>query len=260
MKNLPNINIDPRSLNRLFMTQLTSGGEAIITRSFQPNTLFKIFADYNVQRCSDSFGVPFRTDLIEMSDNKFEKIKRLHEIGLEHIVKPVSTLSMGGRLIGYEMTYDKDDKSITSANLSIEETSKALEDSRQVLEYFKEHDITYGDVNSGNILVNKRTGQISFCDIDNMRIGTLPIDVKGKNSSIYGILGGKEENLDAYMHNIMTLYEFGPKDFGFIFSPVSEIVKKDYSKFLSEDAKETLQSMEEPKNFNGEYVIQYVKK
>ena len=45
MKNLPNINIDPRSLNRLFMAQLTSGGEAIITRSFQPNTLFKIFAD-----------------------------------------------------------------------------------------------------------------------------------------------------------------------------------------------------------------------
>lgn len=260
MRNLPNINIDPRSLNRLFMMQLASGGEAIITRSFQPNTLFKIFADYNVQRCSDSFGVPFRTDRIEMSDNKLEKIKKLHEMDLEHIVKPVSTLSMNGRLIGYEMTYDEENKSIVNAKLSMEETIKALKESRKVLEYFQGKDITYGDVNSGNILVNQNTGQISFCDIDNMRIGTLPIDVKGKNATIYGILGGKEEYLDAYMHNIMTLYEFSNKDFAFLFSPVSEIVQKDHSKFLSEGAKETLKSMEEPKTFNGDYIIQYVKK
>lgn len=260
MKNLPNINIDPRSLNRLFMTQLTSGGEAIITRSFQPNTLFKIFADYNVQRCSDSFGVPFRTDLIEMSDNKFAKIKRLYEMQLEHSVKPVSTLSMAGRLIGYEMTYDKDDKSLANAKLPIEETIRVLEESKKILEYFQEKDITYGDVNSGNILVNQNTGQISFCDVDNMRIGQLPIDVKGKNSTIYGILGGKAEYLDAYMHNIMTLYEFSNKDFEFLFSPVSEIVKKDHSKFLTADSKETLASMEEPKTFNGEYIVQYVKK
>ena len=93
-----------------------------------------------------------------------------------------------------------------------------------------------------------------------MRIGTLPIDVKGKNATIYGILGGKEEYLDAYMHNIMTLYEFSNKDFAFLFSPVSEIVQKDHSKFLSEEAKETLKSMEEPKTFNGDYIIQYVKK
>lgn len=260
MKNLPNINIDSRNLNRLFMTQLSSGGEAIITRSFQPNTLFKIFADYNVQRRSDSFGVPFRTDKIEMSDNKLKKIKRLYEMQLEHSVKPISTLSMNGKLIGYEMTYDENNKSFSSANLSREETIKALEESRKILEYFKEHDITYGDVNSGNILVNRITGQISFCDIDNMRIGQLPIDVKGKNATIYGILGGKEENLDAYMHNIMTLYEFGPKDFSFLFSPVSEIVTKDYSDILFEESKKTLKSMEEPRTFNGEYIIQYIKK
>ena len=51
-----------------------------------------------------------------------------------------------------------------------------------------------------------------------------------------------------------------PKDFAFLFSPVSEIVQKDHSKFLSEEAKETLKSMEEPKTFNGDYIIQYVKK
>ncbi len=260
MKRLPNIEIDPRCLNRLFMSQLTSGGEAIVCRSFQPNTLFKICAEASVQRYCDSFGVPFRLDLIEMSDNKFEKIKRLYEMQLEHSVKPVSTLSMNGRLIGYEMTYDKDDKSLHNSQLSHEDLINILEQSRNILEYYAQNDITYGDVNAFNVLVNSGTKQVKFCDVDNMRIGTLPIDVKEKNSTIYDLLGGKEAYLDAYMHNIMTLYEFESDKFGFLFKPVSEIVKEDYSQYLTEESREILTSMEEPKTFNGEYIIQYVKK
>lgn len=260
MKRLPNINIDPRSLNRLFMSQLTSGGEAIICRSFKPNTLFKICADISVQRYCDSFGVPFRPDLIEMSDNKFEKIKRLYVLQLEHSVKPVSTISMGGRLIGYEMTYDENDKSLLNTERSQEETIRILEESKRILEYFAQNDITYGDVNTGNILVNNKTGQITFCDVDNMRVGEFPIDIKGRNSRIYELLGGDEAYLDAYMHNVMCLYEFGCDEFGFLFTPVSELVKKDYSRVLTEESRPILTSMEEPKTFNGEYIIQYAKK
>lgn len=110
MTRMSNIKVDQRTLQFLLTHRLNSGGEAIICRSFKPNILFKIMADSKCQKYCDSFGVPFCLDLIEMPDNKFNKIKKIYGMQLEHSVRPLSTISFSGRLIGYEVTYDPNDK------------------------------------------------------------------------------------------------------------------------------------------------------
>ena len=58
-----------------------------------------------------------------------------------------------------------------SDNISI------LTQSGKMLRGLAQLDITYGDISLRNILVNARTGDVTFCDVDNMRVGVYPIDV-----------------------------------------------------------------------------------
>ena len=259
MKRLPNINLDRKSVNKMFMSQIASGGEAVICRSFQPTSLFKIFVKPKYYKYCDSFGVPLYQDLITMPENKLPKLEEIYQNELEHSVIPLSTVTMNGRLIGYEMTYDPDDKQLMGKTLPREELIHFLKQSKEILEYYKQHDITYGDVNANNLLINRKTGQAKFCDIDNIRIGQYPIDVMGRDLRIYTILRGLDDQADAYMHNIMTLSQLEKDCFGFCFEPVCRLVQKDFSSELTEESKPILESMIEPGNFNGEYIVQYVK-
>ncbi len=258
MKTIPNINL--KSLAPLIMNQVSNGGEAIICRGFKPNTLFKVYVQQSNSNQCNYFNRQINFRITTMSDNKLEKIKMIHSLQLEHSVLPLSTLTYNGRLIGYEMTYDNSDITFSKASMPLEERIQILKKSKNILEYFATHDIIYGDVNSKNILFSLKTGKVKFCDIDNIQIGPYPIDRRCKNSMIYELLGGKETFLDAYMHNIMTLLEFSKDEMEFMFSPVSELVKKDYLKYLTSSSKDVLQSMETPQTFNGEYVVKYIKK
>ena len=260
MDRLPNINLDRKSINMMFMSRIAEGGEAVICRGFKPNSLIKIFVKPEAHKYSDSFRVPLYPDLITMSQNKLAKLEQIHQSGLEHSVLPLSTITMHKRLVGYEMTFDPDDKQLKGQNLSKEELVHFLEQSKAILEYYKEHDITYGDVNANNLLINRKTGQAKFCDIDNIKIGEYPIDVMGRDLNIYSILHGFDSSADAYMHIVMTLQQLRRDRYGMILEPVNWLVQKDFSRDLTDAAKETLESMKEPKNFNGEYVIQYIKK
>ncbi len=260
MKRLPNLEINENLLRRLLAYQLRSGGEAIICPSIKPNRLFKIMADATCQRNCDSLGVPFSLDNVLLSDQKFAKIKRLYELQLEHSVQPLRTITMNGRLIGFEMTYDKNDKSLVSAKLSQYELLHFLAQSRKVLQYYNAKDIIYGDVSSNNILINQSTGLVKFCDMDNVYLDGLPFDAMGRDLKIYSIIGGPLQYTDAYMHNVTTLQAFQEDKLSAFFEPVAYLVQKDYSTYLTDEAKKTLISMEEPTNFNGEYIIQYAKK
>ena len=260
MERLPNINLDRRSINMMFMSRIAEGGEAIICRGFKPNSLIKIFVRPEYNKYSDSFGVPLYQDLIIMPENKLPKLEKIYQQGLEHSVLPLSTITMNKRLIGYEMTYDPDDKQLMGKTLSREELVHYLQQSKEILEYYREHDITYGDVNACNLLINRKTGQAKFCDIDNIRIGEYPIDIMGRDLNIYTILRGLDDQADAYMHNVMTLSQLQKGGFGFCFEPVSRLVQKDFSEEFTEEAQKVLDSMIEPKNFTGEYIVQYIKK
>lgn len=239
------------------------GGESVICHSDNPRTLYKIFA------------VPrYNRTIIEMPENKFSKVKELYQKKLKSSVQPVSTISMDGRLIGYEMTYDPSFISLEKANLSRKETIKVLKKTRDILLYFDSQDVTYSDIKSDNILVNPKTKEVMFCDMDNTRIGQYPVDIKCFNLMRFYEIYGKIDNVvQAYMHNLLTLEQLGFKDEMMItcdqlhggaaanyHNIVLALRRGERPTRFKQKAQETFDSMTSPTTFNGEYVIQYVKR
>lgn len=241
MTNLPNIKLSKHDLKRLLDKSFFNyGGESIILKSPSQNTLYKIFTS--------------NKKVIEMSENKEKKIMRLHELSLEESTKPLSTISLNGTLIGYEMTYDKDDIPTYVGKFTRVERIKFLQETRRILEYFASKDIIYGDVAYRNILFNKKTHQFKFCDMDNAQLEDYPIDLIGTTTDLgnYNTICGITSKTDAYMHNILSLTTLGI-DFPHYFD--EEI---DYE--FNHPARIIIDSMKEPKTFTGEYITEYVKK
>lgn len=235
---MPNIKLTEQELEQIIRRKrLDYGSEASIYETNNPHTLYKIFQNLGEKN--------------EVNRNKEKKLKRLYKLNLEHCVQPVNTLSMNGELIGYEMTYDQDDLRFIPRLLKQDELIYYLEQTKKILEYFATHDITYGDVASRNILINRKTGQVKFCDMDNIRLGSSPIDLKSFYLDKFAAVRKIDASADAYMHSIMTLdsLEIGLAHY----NPL-------YSEFFEPESEETLNGLHEPENFNGEYLIQYIKK
>lgn len=96
MKIMPNIKLTQEEYEQIAtQNKIAFGGERIICKGENPNSLYKIFVEYDT------------ITPVGMSDNKHEKIKELYQRQLEHAVQPLSTISLNGDLIGYEMTYVK---------------------------------------------------------------------------------------------------------------------------------------------------------
>lgn len=247
MKRIPNINITPEDYQKLPQNFCQRGGEGIIC--FKDGTsLYKIFLDQ-------------KGNVLAMPENKRLKISNLYQRNLSYTVKPLSTISCQGEMIGYEMTYNPYDCSLENlSSIDRKTLIKILRESKNALEYFASEDITYGDVTADNLLFNIKTGSITFCDIDNMRVGTYPIDAKGSPLTRYyektGIIDAKA---DAYMHNLLTIKKLSCPD-----QYESEIIKDlrrgIYPSRFKQHAHQVFKSMTTPENFNGEYVIQYVKR
>ena len=252
MKRMPNINLTEADYQiAIHSEKVIRGGEGIICASDKEDTLYKIFvAPYDhIQQ------IP-----VTMPDNKFKKIVAQYEHPLENSVRPLSTLSYYGNLIGYEMTYDKKDVPLSNMRPKRELLLHYLNESKRILEYYASKDITYGDVKSNNILINWHSGQVKFCDMDNIRLGQYPIDLVvcclETFASTYGCI---DEKADAYMHNLLTLERLIYKNI-----PYRDIIyfleKGQYPRRFERPAKKVIDSMKEPENFNGEYIIQYAKR
>lgn len=251
MKRMPNINFNYRDCCDIVYSQRFSmGGEAFICFSDKSNTLYKIFIN------------PKTGEIIEMSDNKFKKIKSLYEKNLEHSVRPLATISVNGKLVGYEMTYDLMDIPLDQARLNRVQMIDALEDTKKVLLYFTSKDITYRDIKSNNILINRATGNISFCDMDNIRMGNYSMDLIGKDLKKYiQMHGGLDETAVAYMHNFLSLQQLGfPSKYTSYEGIILTLNNKVYPSDFDDKVRVILDSMTNPKEFTGEYAIQYVKK
>lgn len=239
MKKIPNINLTRNEYYQLMRTQrISEGSEGRICRSEKSDTVYKIFMHNGI--------------LIPMSENKEKKIQQLYELSLPYLTNPISTISMDGQLIGYEMLYDKEDREFLPFRIKREALLHFLRETKRQLEFFSQHEIIYGDVAPRNILVNYRTGQVKFCDVDNISINNLPIDIMSRALREYHAIRGIDKKTDAYMHSIMTLNSFDlDEDYC---SP------EEFSYYFEDEGKETLQSIRDKKSYNGEYIIQYVKK
>ena len=239
MSRLPNKQLKQLQVNWLITHRLfSSGGEAVVCRTKNPNTLYKIFTKASCP--------------IPMCKNKEEKITKLYQMSLEHSTQPLRTLSCNGELIGYEMTYDPTDERFSPYYLSEEEMIHFLEESRRILETFAKKDITYGDVADRNVLVNRKTGQVKFCDMDNIRLGQNPIDLICPKLRDYEEKRGIDNQTDAYMHSLFTLHAFDLDEYCDEISFITDVFDSPIEMIVP--------TLKEPEQYKGEYIIEYIKK
>ena len=218
--------------------KLTSGGEATICEGDTPFSVYKLF-----YHCSTPVAMP---------ENKIKKISRLYDMQLKHSVQPLCTVSLDDVIVGYEMTSDVDLTKTQLCFLPFEEKKYFLEKTKEILEYFSSLGIIYGDVEPRNILFDRNTGRIEFCDMDNIAIGDLPMDLLPNHVVDYNVSRPIDQNLHPYMHNLMTLKSLGIDTYW--------ASRRELRTHFKRPAIRTIKSMKDPSNFNNEYIIQYLKK
>lgn len=249
MKRLPNITLSDAELDLLIEdNKFDYGGEAIVCRNNNPHTLYKIFVQPGT-------NIP---DI--MSDNKQRKVEWLYQHEIEDTVSPISTLSNRGYLIGYEISFDTDDVALINALLTPEEKIHFLRESARILQMFAKRDITYGDVKDDNVLINIKTGKAKFCDVDNIRIGNLPIDIMGHGLVEYFDANQTiDEKADAFMHNLLLLEQLKYHNLSHQ-AILNRLRTNPIMPEFPEEAERILTSLLPPEKFQGEYAISYIKR
>lgn len=249
MRIMPNIELTDKELEILIEERkFDYGGEAMVLKNNNPHSLYKIFT------------VPGTDIETEMDDNKYRKILRLYEHPLEGMVSPLSTITNRGKLIGYEMTYDEEDEALINAIMPEPEKIHFLHETKDILQYFATQDVTYGDVKDDNVLVNRRTGKAKFCDIDNIRLQELPIDIMGHGLTEYfEVIRRIDARADAFMHNLLTLEQLKYNNLSHR-AILNRLAANHYMVEFPEEAQNIFRTLSEPEKFNGEYAIQYIKR
>lgn len=249
MRRMPNIELSDQELSKIISDgKFDYGGEAIVCRNNNPHSLYKIFTHPE-------------TDVVAMmSDNKLKKISWIYQHQLEDTVLPLATLSNHRTLIGYEMTFDPDDEALINAILTEGEKIHFLHSSADILRYYGTRDVTYGDVKDDNILINKKTGKAKFCDIDNIRVESLPIDIMGYGLSDYfDVVPVIDQKADAYMHNLLFLEQLKYNNLSHR-AILNRLRAKPIMPEFPEEVERIISTLIEPEKFNGEYAIQYIKR
>ena len=238
MRNMPCIKLSERELKYILKRKFFSGGEGMICESSNPNTLYKIFSQ--------------RRSIVPMGENKEKKISLLYEKQLDYSIKPISLISFDDIIIGYEMESDYELETFTRYQFTNDELLYFLKETKNILEYFSSNGIVYGDVEFRNILFNHNTGEIKFCDMDNVQIDGLAIDKLSYGLMDYESARGIDDGVHPYMHNRLALRSFDLDPF--------YSAKQDIKKIFKSGAVDIVKSMQTPKEFKEDYIISYVKK
>lgn len=232
---IPNIELSKKQIYNLLNEQkIFTGGEAIVCESDTSYSLYKIFSKNGI--------------IYPMGENKEAKIKLLFDMQLDYMVKPIKTLSFQDIIIGYEMTSNYIFDTYKAHQLSNKELIDFLYKTKMILKYFQKYNIIYGDIDFRNILLNRDTMEIIFCDIDNIKINNYPMDTIPSELVNFNF----DSKIHSYMHNIMTLKAFN-LDY---YCSSSFAIKKHFKN----GAKKIIFSMQNDENFEDKYLIDYIKK
>lgn len=238
MRLMPNIKLTEEQFRKILLHhKMYPGGEATICEGSNYGTVYKLFSEN---------GNPE-----PMGDNKEKKVIELYQKQVKYSTIPVSTISVGDMIVGYEMITDDDMKAYKWYQLSYEQLIFVLRKSRDIFKYFLSKGIIYCDIDLRNILFNPITGEIMICDMDNAQIDSLKVDLMPCNLTEYDKVRGVDEQIVAYAHNLMSLHCFD----------IDHICSSDYeiSCLFKRPAKGIVKSMRKPQNFKGEFVIDYKK-
>ena len=251
MAQIPDIKFTRQEIERIYRHKYVNfGSESRICRSAKPNTAYKIYF----------YGIDLSPNE-KLLENKKKKLVTIYNMGnLKNSIQMLSTISCKGKLVGYEMSYNKKDKTLSNIYLTIEEKLSCLQQVRKVLEYYESQGIIYGDIKPDNILVNLQTKSIKFCDIDNIKIGQYSMDNMPRALCEYIEHGGILDNkVHAYMHNLLTLEQLSYSNVSST-EILNNISNDRISQYITKQGREIIKSMLEPASFTGEYVIEYIKK
>ena len=219
------------------------GMESHIYRN-SPNTIIKLWKDEVITN--------------SQKENKKNKLVKMYEKRLKHIPTIICTYSLYDVCVGYEMSYDEDDIPMLIAPLDRSSKLNTLKEMKSILQSFIDEGVIYPDIKNDNILINNRTGNLTFCDIDNSKIDSLPIDVYPHYAARFFKGYGQENSaLHSYMLNLYTLTELTDTWQDEVIEGISQ---GEYQDMFIERGKVILKQMKKvtPK-YTGEYLIDYIK-
>ena len=205
-KTLPDITLSKDELMYIKenLNQYHSGCEGIIIKGEDPRIVRKIFL-YDID---ETYTKP-RKQVEKMRQNKLKKIQILGTMHqLKNDLRVTRTISHEGIFMGYEMISSYPQYPLDTNPLYVENIIPYLKRLRDILEDYHKHGIVFGDVKANNILQNQEFDIISFCDVDNIQIKNLPIDLPNFSIQRFQDENGiVNEAVDHYMFNLLTLSE-----------------------------------------------------
>ena len=198
---------------------------------------------------------------MEVLENKKKKIEILYEMQIPFFKNPIRTLSFHGEFIGYEIKCNPDDIVWWKQPMKKEEQIYLLQDLKQKLQTLAKEKIIYGDLKDDNLLINKKTGELSFCDIDNIQLFDLKMDhVLGILPDIYNNHGYFDHFTHIYMHNIFTLNELVyHTNYKQLSLYLSEKIELFHSPF-NHKGNQLIKKMLKQKKISPNYLIDHLKK
>ena len=239
MKSIPNIKLTEQEFKYLITScRVGFGGEATICEGSRSYTLYKLFSKFHEPK--------------PMGDNKEKKIIELYNRQIDYSVKPLSTISVNDMIVGYEMTNEFDLESANLCFLTNEQLIYFLKESKRILEYFSKKGIVYGDIELRNMLINRDSGRLVFCDMDNVKLDDYDMDLLPTSLIEYSSLRGIDDGVQPYMHNRLTLRALG---LDLLCSSKYELKKT-----FKRPGRKIIESMRNPLDFKGEYAIEHIKK
>ena len=137
----------------------------------------------------------------DVIQNKIAKLTLLHDLDIDII--PTSFISINGEIKGYSMPYLKDYRAVNPEFLRKKKKLIILEKLNNKLDELHSKGIIYGDIRSGNILINSDLDLV-LCDIDNVSINGYGFDILGDIAKRYVRKYGIDETLDIYSYNLYT--------------------------------------------------------
>lgn len=188
---MENLDVSKKELEIIKMGLKYSGSEANIYEATN-KSLYKIFESLSKKEL----------------ENKKKKIELLIKKQIPFFKNPIRTLLCEGKFIGYELEYDLNDIIWWNVCIPKEEKIKQLKVLKQKLIFLEKEGIIYGDLKDDNLLINSKTNEISFCDVDNVQIDNYRMDkILNVLQPLYNSNGIYKSDIHIYMHNLFTLNE-----------------------------------------------------
>lgn len=212
---MENLDLTIKELENIKKRKRGSGIESSIYEATE-HSLYKIFrADYD-------------KEILKNKKRKLEALDSKEQV--QFLKNPIKTLSLNGSFIGYEVEANPYDIVWDTKSLPLEIKINLLQDLKEKLAILAANGVIYMDLRKRNLLIDKSTGQLSFCDIDSAQVDNIPSDVTLTSVKSENDLYNQSAHI--YLHNLFTLDELTMQvgDYDFLLKSLSYESKGDIRK------------------------------